>query len=681
MMKRFGFSLLAAAALTLSSGVAFADYQLDILHINDLHSRIEAINKSDATCSQKEADAKECFGGIARVKSAIDGFRKANANANIIVLDAGDQFQGSLYYSTFKSAPVAEFMNGIGFDAMAIGNHEFDDGPEELNKFIGALKFPIISGNTIAKKGSLLDGKYKGYTIKEIGGQKIGVVSVLATDSGETSSPGPDISFEDEITYLKSAVKDLEGQGVNKIIALTHVGYNKDKEIAAAVDGIDVVVGGHSHTYLSSTDKQASGPYPTLVKNPSGVEIPVVTAYAYSKYLGELKVTFDDNGVVKSTSGAPKLLDASVTPDEAYAARVKELGAPLEELKKKVVGVSEGLIDGDRKNCRAKECSMGNLVADASLARVKEQGITIAIVNGGGLRASIDQGDVSMGEVLTVLPFQNTIATFQIKGSDIKSALENGVSQWEDGAGRFAQVGGLKYSFDRSKPVGSRVGEVLVKEGDKFVPLDPAKTYGVVTNNYVRGGGDGFKMFATNAINAYDFGPNLEQTVADYLMANNPYKPYTDGRITDTTPADYVAPAKAPAAAPAAPATAAATPAPAAPAAPAPAATAPAATAQAPAAAPAPTATPAPAPAPAAAAPAPAATAQAPAAAKPAAAPAPAPAAATPKTYKVKKGDSLWTIAESTLGKGEDWKKIADANKIRHPNLIEIGAELQIPAQ
>lgn len=653
MMRRFGFSVLAAAALTLSSGVAFADYQLDILHINDLHSRIEAINKSDATCSQKEADAKECFGGIARVKSAIDGFRKDNASANIIVLDAGDQFQGSLYYSTFKSAPVAEFMNGIGFDAMAIGNHEFDDGPEELNKFIEALKFPIISGNTIAKKGSLLDGKYKGYVIKEIGGQKVGVVSVLATDSGETSSPGPDISFEDEITYLKAAVKDLEGQGVNKIIALTHVGYNKDKEIAAAVDGIDVVVGGHSHTYLSSTDNKSSGPYPTLVKNPSGVEIPVVTAYAYSKYLGELKVTFDDNGVVKSTSGAPKLLDASVTPDEAYAARVKELGAPLEDLKKKVVGASEGLIDGDRKNCRAKECTMGNLVADASLARVKDQGITIAIVNGGGLRASIDQGDITMGEVLTVLPFQNTVATFQIKGSDLKAALENGVSQWEDGAGRFVQVGGMKYSFDRSKPVGSRVGEVMVKEGDNFVALDPAKTYGVVTNNYVRGGGDGFKMFATNAINPYDFGPNLEQTVADYLTANNPYKPYTDGRITDTTPADYVAPAKAPAAAPAAPATAAATPAaPAAPA-PAPAATTPAA-------------------------PAPTATAQAPAAAMPA--PAAAAAPATPKTYKVVKGDSLWKIAESTLGKGEDWKKISDANKIRHPNLIEIGAELQIPA-
>lgn len=659
MMKRFGLSVLAVAAFTLSSGVAFADYQLDILHINDLHSRIEPINKSDATCSQKEADAKECFGGIARVKSAIDGFRKDNSGANILVLDAGDQFQGSLYYSTFKSGPIAEFMNGIGFDAMAIGNHEFDDGPEELDKFIGALKFPIISGNTIAKKGSLLDGKYKGYVIKDIGGQKVGVVAVLATDSGETSSPGPDISFEDEITYLKSAVKDLEGQGVNKIVALTHVGYNKDKEIAASVDGIDVIVGGHSHTYLSSTDPKSSGPYPTLVKNPSGVEVPIVTSYAYSKYLGELKVTFDDNGVVKSATGAPKLLDASVTPDEAYAARVKELGAPLEELKKKVVGQSEGVIDGDRKTCRAKECSMGNLVADASLARVKDQGITIAIVNGGGLRASIDQGDVSMGEVLTVLPFQNTIATFQIKGEDLKAALENGVSQIEDGAGRFAQVGGMKYSFDRSKPVGSRVSDVMVKEGDNFVPLDPAKTYGVVTNNYVRGGGDGFKMFATNAINAYDFGPNLEQAVADYLTANTPYKPYTDGRITDVTPADYVAPAKAPAA-PAAPA----------------------ATAQAtPPAAPAPASTPAPAEAakaPAAAAPAPAA----PAASAPAAAPVQTPAApAAEQRYTVKKGDSLWKIAESTYGSGEEWKKIATANKLRRPNLIEVGTELQLPAK
>lgn len=544
MTRRLAIGILSAGALALSAGTALADFQLTILHINDFHSRIEAINKFDSTCSAKESDAGECFGGIARVKSAIDAKRKELEGANLLVLDAGDQFQGSLYYSTFKSAPVAEFMNGIGFDAMAIGNHEFDDGPAELDKLIGAVKFPIISGNTISAKGSLLDGKYKGYVVKDFGGQKVAVVSVLATDTSETSSPGKDVTFEDEITYLQKAVKEIEAEGVDKIIALTHVGYVKDQEIASKVDGIDVIVGGHSHTYLSSTDDKASGPYPTLVKNPSGIEVPIVTAYAYSKYLGDITVNFNDQGVVTATKGAPILLDASVTPDEGYAARVKELGKPLEELKAKVVGSAADTIDGDRKSCRAVECSMGNLVADAALDRVASQGITISIANGGGLRASIDAGDVTMGEVLTVLPFQNTIATFQIDGAGIKEALENGVSQVDEGAGRFPQVSGLKYTFDRSKPVGSRITSVEVKEGDAFVPLDPAKTYGVVTNNYVRGGGDGFKTFATKAVNAYDFGPNLEDAVAEYLTTHNPYKPYTDGRITDATPADYVPPKK-----------------------------------------------------------------------------------------------------------------------------------------
>jgi 5'-nucleotidase / UDP-sugar diphosphatase len=544
MTNRLAVGILTAGALALSAGTALADFQLTILHINDFHSRIEPINKYDSTCSAKESDAGECFGGVARVKSAVDAKRAELKGSNLLVLDAGDEFQGSLYYSTFKSGPVAEFMNGIGFDAMAIGNHEFDDGPAELDKLIGAVKFPIISGNTISAKGSLLDGKYKGYVIKEIGGQKVAIVSVLAKDTSETSSPGKDITFEDEITYLQTAVKEIQAEGVDKIIALTHVGYLKDQEIAEKVDGIDVIVGGHSHTYLSSTDKKSSGPYPTLVKSPSGVEVPIVTAYAYSKYLGDLSVTFDDKGVVTAAKGAPLLLDASVKPDEGYAARVKELGKPLEELKAKIVGSSAATIDGDRKSCRAVECSMGNLIADAALDRVASQGITISIANGGGLRASIDAGDVSMGEVLTVLPFQNTIATFQLDGAGIKEALENGVSQVDEGAGRFPQVSGLKYTFDRSKPVGSRITSVEVKQGDAFVPLEAAKTYGVVTNNYVRGGGDGFKTFADKAVNAYDYGPNLEDVVAEYLTTHNPYKPYTDGRITDATPADYVPPKK-----------------------------------------------------------------------------------------------------------------------------------------
>lgn len=647
MLKMMRMGLLASAVLVATTGAALADFELNILHINDLHSRIEAINKSDSTCSAAEAEKNECFGGIARVKTAIDNRRTELSGKNVLTLDAGDQFQGSLFYTTYKSAPIAEFMNGIGFDAMAIGNHEFDDGPQELAKFIDALKFPMISGNTLAGLNSPVANKFKPYIVKEFGGEKVAVVSVLATDTDETSSPGNSVLFADEIAYLRDAVKEIEATGVNKIILLSHVGYKRDKEIAAAVDGIDVVVGGHSHSLLSSTDSKAEGPYPTLVKNPSGKDVPIVQAYAYSKYLGDLKVVFDDAGAVKSAEGAPKLLDASVTPDAAFAAKVKELAGPIEELKKKEIGSSSDVINGDRKVCRAAECTMGNLVADAMVDRTKSQGVTIAIQNGGGLRASIDAGTVTMGEVITVLPFQNTLATFELKGADVIAALENGVSQVDDGAGRFPQVSGLKYTFDKSKPVGSRVSGVEVKDGSNWAPIDTAKVYKVATNNYMRAGGDGYKVFATAGMNAYDYGPDLADVTADFIAANAPYKPYTDGRITDATPATYTPPAKPAAPAAPAPATAAAAP-----------------------------AAPAPAPAPVAPAPAPAAPAPA--------APAPAPAAAAPagpKTYTVVRGDNLWEIAQREYGDGRLWKKIAEANQLRRPNVISIGTQLQIPAR
>ena len=170
---------------------------------------------------------------------------------------------------------------------------------------------------------------------------------------------------------------------------------------------------------------------------------------------------------------------------------------------------------------------MGNLIADAILARTADQGIQVAIVNGGGIRASIDARRVTMGEVLTVLPFQNTLSTFQVTGETLMAALENGVSQVEEGAGRFPQVAGMTFAFDASQPAGSRVSDVTVGGA----PLDPAATYGVVSNNYVRNGGDGYAMFR-DAANAYDFGPDLADVTAEYLAANAPYAPYTDGRIT-----------------------------------------------------------------------------------------------------------------------------------------------------
>ncbi|KIV66268.1 5'-nucleotidase C-terminal domain-containing protein [Agrobacterium pusense] len=638
MKKILGLGMLSVSAITLSAGAALADYELNILHINDFHSRIESINKFDSTCSAEEEGKNECFGGAARLLTAINQTRDAlkAGGKNVLLLNAGDNFQGSLFYTTYKGTVEAEMLNAMKFDAMTVGNHEFDDSEDGLAGFLDKVQFPVVTANVVATAASKIGDRVKPSIVLEVGGQKIGIVGAVANDTAELATPGPNITIAEDVAKISEQVQKLKQDGVDKIIALTHVGYPRDLEFIAKIPDVDVVVGGHSHTLLSNTDQKAEGPYPTLVDNPGGYKVPVVQAGQYSKYLGDLKVVFDDNGVVKESKGDPILVDSSFKPDEATLKRIDELKAPIEALKAKVVGTSEGPIEGDRKICRVKECSMGNLVADATLARVKDQGVTIAFANSGGLRSSIDGGDVSMGEVLTVLPFQNTVATFQLKGEDIRAALENGVSQIDDGAGRFMQVSGMKYSFDRSKPAGSRVVSVEVKEGDAFVPLDPAKTYIVAANNYVRTGGDGFKVFATKAINAYDFGPNLEEAVAAYITANSPYKPYTDGRIAEVTPAGYVAPAK-------------------------PAAPAPAATTAAPAATPAPT--------PAApATPAPPTTT-------------PAAAAAAASKYVVEKGDSLWKIAAEKYGDGALWQRIAKANTLKHPNHIEIGEELELPAQ
>jgi len=515
--------LITTAALALCAGTAQAEYTLHILHTNDLHSRIEQINKYDSTCSEKDAAEAKCFGGIARVAAKVAALRMELAGQNVIVLDAGDQFQGSLFYTTYKGKDTAEFMNAIGYDAMAVGNHEFDDGPEGLAAFLGEVKFPVVSGNLDLSRSDLLKGKIADTVVLEVGGEKIGIVSALATDTVETASPGEDVIFQDEIESLKADVTALTDQGVTKIIALPHTGFGKDKEIAAAVPGLDAVVGGHSHT-LFGKDGAA---YPTMVG-----DVPVVSAYAYSKYLGHLVLTFDDAGHLTSATGEPILLDASVTPDPAVAARVAELAKPLQAIRDKVVAEASAEIVGAREQCRQVECAMGNLVAEAMLDRVKDQGISIAIANGGGLRASIDAGPVTMGEVLTVLPFQNTLSTFEAKGTTILAALENGVSAVEEGEGRFPQVAGLKYSFDPAKPAGARVSEVQVATSLGWAPLDPAATYGVVSNNFVRGGGDGYKMFAAEAMNAYDFGPDLADVTAEYLAKHAPYTPATDGRIT-----------------------------------------------------------------------------------------------------------------------------------------------------
>lgn len=270
-----------------------------------------------------------------------------------------------------------------------------------------------------------------------------------------------------------------------------------------------------------------------MVEAPNGKKAAIVSAYAYGKFLGELNVKFDDNGDVIEAVGEPIIMDKEVAENEAIKARIAELAGPLDEIRTEVIGNTTAAIDGDRKSCRARECEMGVLVADAMLDATKDQGVQIAITNGGGLRASIDAGEVTMGEALAVLPFQNTLATFDLQGKFIKDALENGLSKIEEGAGRFPQVAGLKFTFDASKPAGERIVEVTLEDGSA---IDAEKVYKIATNNYVRNGGDGYKIFSAEGKNAYDYGPGLEFVLADFLKAQGgAYEPKLAGRITDAT--------------------------------------------------------------------------------------------------------------------------------------------------
>mgnify|MGYP003651239315 CR=1 FL=1 len=249
---------LSAAVLVTTTSLALADFELNVLHFNDFHSRIEPINKYDSTCSAEDETEGKCFGGVARMKTAIDQ-RKA-ALDNVLLLSAGDNFQGSLFYTTYKGAAEAEFMDQLGLDAMVLGNHEFDDA------LIGA--------------DSPLAGKMVEYVIKDMGTEKIAIIGAVTADTGELSSPSDSVLFIDPVLYLNDAVAAVKAAGATKIIALTHTGFSKDKEIAAQVDGVDLIIGGHSNTFLSNTSDKADDVYPVMMTGPSGNPVAIVTAYA-----------------------------------------------------------------------------------------------------------------------------------------------------------------------------------------------------------------------------------------------------------------------------------------------------------------------------------------------------------------------------------------------------------------
>ncbi|MFK7938856.1 MAG: bifunctional UDP-sugar hydrolase/5'-nucleotidase [Roseovarius sp.] len=510
---------LTALALSATATAAQADFNLTILHTNDFHARFEPITAYDNTCGAEDNDAGKCFGGSARLATAISDAR--GRHENTILVDGGDQFQGTLFYTYYKGTLAARMMNKMGYDAMTVGNHEFDDGPEVLRGFMDALNFPVLMSNADVTGEKNLAGVMQKSTIINRGGERIGLIGVTPQNTDELASPGPYIVFYDPVDGVQTQVNLMQDAGVNKIVVLSHSGYLVDQHIAAKTEGVDVIVGGHSNTYLHPTDENASGLYPTMVGDTA-----IVQAYAYGKFLGELNVVFDDEGKIVSAQGAPLIMDASVTEDDSIKARITEAAIPLNKIRNQVVGEAVEAIDGSSATCRFGPCAMGIALAEAMLDRVRDQGIDVAMTNGGGVRSGIDQGEITKGEVLTVAPFQNTMATFRLTGAQVVEALENGFSKLGEDAGRFPQVAGMTVTYDASAEPGARVRDVMI--GSAALEMD--KLYGVVSNNYLRTGGDGYKVFV-DAQDAYDFGPDVADVLADYLAARTPFTPMVDDRI------------------------------------------------------------------------------------------------------------------------------------------------------
>ncbi|WP_062051874.1 bifunctional UDP-sugar hydrolase/5'-nucleotidase [Bacillus sp. JCM 19034] len=431
-------------------------FELTVMHTNDTHAHLDR---------------------VAHRITAVRSIREEVEHS--LLLDAGDVFSGTLFFNQYLGQADLEFMNMAEYDAMVPGNHEFDKGPEVFADFIKKAQFPFVSSNiNYSQEPSFSDlfidvigapaenGKVYPAIVKEFDGERVGIIGLTTEDTVFVANPGDHIVFENYLEKAKETVKRLEEEGVNKIIALTHLGYRYDRTLAEEVEGIDIVVGGHSHTLLDKPVVFHENTKPTLV----------VQANEYGEFLGRLDVTFDENGVLQSWDGQLIKVDEQdengqyvYEEDPAATARLAELQLPIEELKKHVVGHTSIFLDAEREHIRSQETNLGNLIADGMLEKAQESvDAQIALQNAGGIRASIAEGDITLGDVLTVLPFGNTLVTLELTGEEIVEALELSVSSIDDGHGRFLQVAGLRFYFDRNEPAFERVFHVEVKTEDGY---------------------------------------------------------------------------------------------------------------------------------------------------------------------------------------------------------------------
>lgn len=498
------FILIALAPLSSISSAQDSreDFILTIYHTNDEHAHHRP-NRDD-------------IGGVARLMTVIEQAR--SQDGNMLLLDAGDRFSGTLFHYFYQGQDNVQVMNLLGYDAMTLGNHEFDNGSQVLADFIKGVNFPVLGANVDVTADPALLGLVQPYTVLEVGGESIGLIGIVTPRTATISQPEDTVQFLDTLAPLVNGhAQELLDQGINKIILLSHIGYNDDLALASQLVGIDVIVGGHTNTVPS--------PYPTSRIGADGQPILVVQAGSYSLYVGQLVVTFDAEGLITASDGKVLQLVSSIEEAPEMVTLLDELEQPLNEYTQKIIGQTAFAY---RRDCYGQDCDLGALITDVML---EATGADIAIMNSGGIREALPSGDITYGDILSVLPFGNQLSIFELSGADVIATLEHGVSGEVNG--KFPQVGGLRFTWNPAAPSGERIGAVELYDADTdtWTAIDPSAIYSVATNDFMRGGGDDYAILQERATNAYDGAGDLAELVASYITAHSPITNKAEGRI------------------------------------------------------------------------------------------------------------------------------------------------------
>ena len=459
-----------------------------------------------------ELPPKNGRGGYAKLASVVRQ-EKAGEKHSIFV-HAGDAYSPSLLSSMDKGKSTVDMLNAVGVDYMVLGNHEWDHGPENLRERVWQSNFPILASNAKDKDGLPIDGTVRTAMVN-VGSFRVGIMGLITTKTKEISSPGRD-EFLPVLDTANDLAKELKGQGANLIVALAHLDFAEDLELVRS-DIVDVVLSGHDHYYISwDNDKVV-----WMDSGENSEKVGVMDVHMRS-FMKRGKKRFDWEAEMRFVD------TINIPEDAAIASKVKEYEKFLSKELDIEIGETTTQLDSRRNTVRTREAAIGNLIADATRDGVNAD---IAIANGGGIRAKKIYGPNTMltrRDILTELPFGNVVVKLGLTGSQIWDALENGVSQVENNAGRFPQVSGMSFTWNPKAKVGSRV--VSVKIGGQ--PLNKGRTYTMATNDYIANGGDGYGVLKKGKVLIDASGATLiAGMVMNYIKDKGSVSPKVEGRI------------------------------------------------------------------------------------------------------------------------------------------------------